>query len=312
MENALLGSLRTQVLDESESLSGLLRKCLMLGAETGSESLRQWARYELNGYDDEVDLPRYRKLPTPIISVNSISGRTWAKGVDVNVLQLPEKVRDIVGPELLLRQPIEELQELSASTTLSLSSGSLAYAQHLWNQELGPFEQIVSMAFRCSGATISGVLGQIRTQLVDLVADLTAGTPLSELPRKVQVDAAMEHHIGTQYVTTVHAPRGPVAVGSKAVATSEGLSLDDAIRLLKVARAESAAVQDEGARTELLEAVDGLRVEAEGDAPDTGAVVRKVGRLQRAASAVGLPLAGSAVGGAIEAFTALALGGTFS
>lgn len=311
MGDALLGSLRAQVMDETEALAGLLRKCLMLGAQTGSESLRQWARYELNGYDDEADLPSYRRLPTPMLSVDSISGRTWATGVGYNVLQLPEKAREFVGPELPLRQPIEELHQLSASKTLSLSSGSLAYAQHLWNQELGPFEQIVSMSFRCSGATISGVLGQIRNQLVDLVADLTADTPLSELPRKAQVDAAMEQHIGTQYVTTVHAPRGPVAVGSKAVATSDGVSIDDALRLLKAARAESNEAEDEDLRAELLDAVDSLRAAVEVEEPDAGEVVRKVGRLKQAATALGVPLAGSAVGGAIEAFTALALSGVF-
>ncbi|MBT2598120.1 hypothetical protein [Arthrobacter sp. ISL-72] len=57
MTNTLLGSLREQILDESEPLAGLLRKCLLLGAETGSESLRQWARYELSGYDDDAEVP---------------------------------------------------------------------------------------------------------------------------------------------------------------------------------------------------------------------------------------------------------------
>ena len=64
MKNTLLSSLRERVLDESEPLAGLLRKCLLLGAETGSESLRQWARYELNGYGADVDVPNYRLLPT--------------------------------------------------------------------------------------------------------------------------------------------------------------------------------------------------------------------------------------------------------
>ncbi len=34
--DTVLQSLRTQILDESEPLAGLLRKCLMLGAETHS------------------------------------------------------------------------------------------------------------------------------------------------------------------------------------------------------------------------------------------------------------------------------------
>jgi hypothetical protein len=81
MTDTLLRSLRARLLDESEPLAGLLRKCLLLGAETGSDSLRQWARYELSGYGEGVELPSYRRLPTPAISVDSISGNRWAKNV---------------------------------------------------------------------------------------------------------------------------------------------------------------------------------------------------------------------------------------
>jgi hypothetical protein len=62
------------MLDESEPLAGFLRKYLLLGAETGSDSLRQWARKELNGYDKDDELPGYRKLPTPPLALPSLSG----------------------------------------------------------------------------------------------------------------------------------------------------------------------------------------------------------------------------------------------
>ncbi|MGN7035558.1 hypothetical protein [Microbacterium sp. P26] len=60
MSGSLLQSLRDRALDESEPLAGLLRKCLLLGAETGSSSLRDWARLDLNGYTDEASVPAYR------------------------------------------------------------------------------------------------------------------------------------------------------------------------------------------------------------------------------------------------------------
>ncbi|TFD56758.1 hypothetical protein E3T39_15590 [Cryobacterium suzukii] len=68
---------------------------------------------------------------------------------------------------------------------------------------------------------------------------------------------------------------------------------------------------DQQAKTDLLEAVEALRVEAEGPAPDTGAVVKKAGRLKAAAASIGIPALSSAVGGAVEAFTSLAIGGAF-
>lgn len=311
MTDTLLRSLRDRLLDESETLAGLLRKCLLLGAETGSESLRQWARYELNGYDEDVELPSYRKLPTPPISVDSISGNTWAKNVTYARLQLPPKARECIGERFLLHQPIEELEKLAAHESLSFTGTGLAYAQQLWNQELDHFQQIVGMSFTLSGSAISGVLGQIRTQLVDVIADLTAHTPLAELPRKDQVDAAVGQHIGTQYVTTIHSTNGPTAIGTKAEATTEGMSVDDAIRLLDAVRAVSQDVGDQQARNELLEAVEELRAEVQRATPETGAVVKKAGRLRAAAASIGIPTVSSAVGGAVETLTSLAMSGAF-
>jgi hypothetical protein len=312
MTDTLLTSLRNRLLDESEPLAGLLRKCLLLGAETGSNSLRQWARYELNGYDDEAELPKYRRLPTPAISVDSISGNTWAQNQTFNRLQLPAKAQKVVPDFLPLHQPVEELEKLAASKTLSFTGTGLAYAQTLWNSELGPFQQITGMSFTLSGSAVSGVLGQIRTQLVDLIADLTADTPLAELPGKAQVDAAVGHHIGTQYVTTISATNGPTAIGTKAEARVDGLSVDDAIKLLDSVRAEADMVLTDGSQREIVEALEDLRAEVLKSEPETGAVVKKAGKLRAAALSVGVPTLTAAVGGAVDALTSLAITGAFS
>lgn len=310
MTDTLLRSLRERLLDESESLAGLLRKCLLLGAETGSDSLRKWARYELNGYDEGVELPAYRKLPTPPIAVDSVSRNAWAQNVAYSRFQLPRRARECIGEELQLRQPVEELEKLAGQKSLSFTNTGLAYAQALWNEELGPFQQIISMCFRMSGSAISGVLGQIRTQLVDVIADLTADTPLTELPRKDQVDAAVGQHIGTQYNTTIHEANGPTAVGNN-VTAKEGLSIEDALQLLDAVHTEAEGLSDEPAREELVEAIDDLRAEAQSDSPDTGAVVKKAGRLKAVSAAIGNATLSAAVGGAVEAFTSLAMGGVF-
>jgi hypothetical protein len=101
---------------------------------------------------------------------------------------------------------------------------------------------------------LAGVLGQIRTNLVDLVADLTAATPLAEIPKKDQVDAAVSLRIRDVYNTTIQTASGPVAVGAEAKATTEGLTIDDALRLLDKVQ-EVASDVAETQRAELLEAL---------------------------------------------------------
>ncbi|UFU05496.1 hypothetical protein [Ruania halotolerans] len=311
MTDTLLQSLRARVIDESESLAGLLRKCLMLGAETGSDALQAWARYELQGYGADVDVPEYRLLQSPPIKVDSMSGAKWVTDQPFDRLQLPLEAREYVPERLPFRQPIDELEDLAGSSTLTFTTSGLAYAQAIWNAKLDMYQQIVAIRYALSGSTLTGILGQIRTHLVDLVAELTADTPLTELPDKTQVDAAVSHHIGTQYNTTVQAPSGPVAIGTEAKATSKGLTVADAIQLLDAVRDAASELGDaDSNREKLVAVVDELRdlVEQGGD---TGEVVKKAGKMRALAEHVGAPSVVAAIGGAVEAVTTLAMSGAF-
>ncbi|MFF3869931.1 hypothetical protein [Micromonospora sp. NPDC001898] len=87
--------------------------------------------------------------------------------------------------EFPFRQPIEELEQLAGQGRLFFTSPGLAHAQSIWNDQLGPFQGIVSLHYVMSKPVVAGILSQVRTKLVDLVADLTADTPLSELPNDV-------------------------------------------------------------------------------------------------------------------------------
>lgn len=311
MTDSLLTSLRNHMLDESEALAGLLRKCLMLGAETGSDSLRQWARKELNGYSTDDELPSYRKLPLPPLSADTMSGNTWATNMTYSVLQLPAKAREFLGDAFLLYQPVEELEQISTQKSLSFANNGLTYAQRLLNEGLGPFQQVMNLRFTASGSMFAGVLGQIRTQLVDLIADLTANTPLEELPRMEAVDAAVSMHIGAQYNTTIQSTSGPTAIGNNATAKAEGLSVDDAIRLLDVVRDSTLEVGDESARAEILRVLNDLQDELCATSPSTTEVVGKVSRLKEVAARIGGAGLSAAVSGAVEGLTTMVMSGAF-
>lgn len=311
MTATLLRSLREHLLDESEPLAGLLRKCLMLGAETGSDSLREWARRELNGYGDDDEVPEYRKVRDVPISMDSMSGNTWTKNQIITRHQLPKETWEYVPDGFPFKQPIEELEQLAGKGSLSFTSPGLAHAQAIWNGKLDMFQSIVGMHFTMSGSLITGIVGQVRTKLVDLIADLTADTPLSELPRKAQVDAAVTHRLGDIYNTSIQSADGPVAIGARARAKTEGLSVDEALRLLD--RVQQAAVDvGDSDRAELLEAVVDLRAAVEQEGPDTGEVVKKVGKLRAIADKIGVASVSAATGGAAQALTELAVSGAFN
>lgn len=310
MTDTLLRSLRDHLLDESEPVAGLLRKCLLLGAETGSQALREWARQELRGYDDHDDVPEYRKARDISMLMNSISGNTTVSNQPVDRLQVPPDARKYISEETEFRQPVEELEKLASQESVAFTSPGLTAAIAVWNQKLGAFQRVIDLHYTLSGSAFAGMVGQIRTQLVDVIADLTSDTPLAELPKKEQVDAAVVHHIGQIYSTTITGSSAPVAVGAGASASGSALTVDEALTLLEAVRQASDAAHgvDTG---ELVQAVNELRDLVQQDAPDTGAVVKKAGRLRVLAEKVGVGAISAATSSAVSAVTELAMGGAF-
>lgn len=100
-------------------------------------------------------------------------------------------------------------------------------------------------------------------------------------------------------------------MGASAKAKAEGLSVNDALKLLDMV--QQAADEVAGAeRTELLDAVAGLRSAVEQDSPDTGEVVKKVGKLRAIADKVGIATVSAATGSAASTLIELALNGAFN
>ena len=208
--------------------------------------------------------------------MDSQSGPTWIRGQIIDRHQMPHECWEYVHDSSVpLKQPIDGATR--EPREVRMHERRLAYAQTLWNQKLGAFQSIVSMSYVTTGSAMRGVLGQIRTQLVDLIADLTADTPLTELPHKEQVDAAVGRRIGDVYNTTINGADGPVAMGGKAKAKAEGLTVADAMKLLD--EVQELAGEVKSGRSELLDAIVDIREAVEQDSPDTGDVIKKVRRI---------------------------------
>lgn len=307
MTDDLLHSLRDHVLDESASLAGLLRTCLMLSADTGSSMLRAWASSELNGYRDDQEVPAYRKI-SAVLRMNSISGYTHTTGQTISRLNLPAKAQSFVLEEIPFRQPLEEIECLSSQKSIHFSSTGLAAAMSIWNAELRFGQQVTGLSYLASGATLAGAIGRVRTALVDLVADLTAETPLYELPRRERVDKAVRQRIGDIYNTTIHTA-GSVAIGTGAQAA--GLAVEEALQLLDELRRMAEEQTGAAERGELLKAVAQVRDQVDQPVPDPSEVQAGVGKLRAFAAKTGSETVRAAVSTAVTKLTEMAVSGTF-
>ncbi|CDZ90271.1 hypothetical protein QM787_26385 [Rhodococcus ruber] len=296
----VLRSLRDRVLDESEPVASLLRACLMLGAATGSEDLRTWARRELRGYVDEEDVPAYRQLSLPLF-MDTVSGNSWATGQAISALQIPQKYREFLPERVSFKQSVEELEAMATAddSSLKVTMQGLPAIAAWWSNDLPMFQGIRALYYQVGRASLAGMVGRVRTTLVEMVADMTKDVPMNELPSKNQVDSAVQVNVygsQDQYTTHVGTNSGVIGqgTGSQQTQTNNGVSPGQLSELIAQMRSALGEVVDDDDRAEVEQAIDDFEEAVTSDA-EPEKVRRRARVLQRVGSAVGGALLSAAV-----------------
>ncbi|MEU3015624.1 hypothetical protein [Nocardia asteroides] len=300
-DTALLRDLRERVLDEDEPLAGLLRKCLALGAVTGSADLRQWATNELKGYAPGTEVPAYRDLNLPLF-IDSVSGYTHVRGQQVSRFAAPTDARRYIPDLVSFRQPVEDIAATAADGSTRLVVESLAFAQTAWNEQLPFGQDIHQIYYKVSAAALTGLLGTVRTTLLEMVLDMSQDVPLDQLPTRRQVDAAVQFHVHgarDQYNVNVGANPGVLGVGPGSTQTQNNISDPGLQANIAAIRDALAEVEDPDERAAIAQSVDDFEEAVAGGDPET---VRRRGRmLDRLAAGVGNVALTTAVSEGVQA-----------
>lgn len=216
-----------------QPLPDLLRKCLLLGSESGSSELRAWATLELRGYEDLEQLPPYRKVPAQI-RADATAGNTWITGQTIGWSMLPDFARENLSERVPLFHGVGHLQSLYESAASSDSNPQLTlpgweYIARAMDRASGnPFQQTHALYWVISPSVIAGVLDDVRTAMTELLAELGAVMPATqETPTADQATQAL--HIAVSggqphfhVATSITAPRA--SGGSTIDGTSGGQS----------------------------------------------------------------------------------------
>jgi hypothetical protein len=241
----LLSEIEEGAFDPKTDLPTLLRKCLALGGEAGSESLRTWATRELKGYDNPDDLPAYRRAAAPLVLDALVpGGKVMGQQVPANLI--PDFARDHVGSDIQFQQPISEIIDLLRSArsrgrdTVRLGPPGGNELVALMNHQLAqsnvgsfPFssssdQTIERIYWDVSLTPLERVLDVVRTTLVELVAEMRAGTPAGQkVPDRAVAEQAVAIAIkGNRNRVVIQQVSGEgqaaaSADGSASVSTSE-------------------------------------------------------------------------------------------
>lgn len=185
----LLGEIEAGAHDTQSDLVAVLRKCIALGGATGSEALRDWASRELKGYGPDHPVPDYRKAEAPLLldgMTTSPTSLTKVTGQTMTPNMLPDFARDKIDTEVVFPQPIAEIEEMlrrarkDEGHAIRLSPPGMSLLLPLINQELGDHQHVERFYWSVSEISLAGILDVVRTNLVELVAEMRAGTPAGQ------------------------------------------------------------------------------------------------------------------------------------
>lgn len=193
--HGLISEIQQGALDNSVSITTLLRKCLTLAGQAQSRALTDWARKELDGYwDDDDVVPQYRRITAVIAAdiamIHGVVGRQ-----QISALDLPEVAHDTIGDEVRLGHGIAEIEELAnrkeGATLLSLPGSSELMG--LMNYERrGSGGKFVRLYWVVSDSAFRGVVERIRNLLVQMVAEMMVEMNADdEVPTTATADQAV-------------------------------------------------------------------------------------------------------------------------
>jgi hypothetical protein len=165
----LLIQIQNDALDNNVSVATALRKCLVLGGESGSAELREWARRELEGYNGADAVPEYRVIHA-LLKIDGIAGNYQVTGEQIDPSRIPDFAQNLVSERLELRYGVGSLEALLQQADIKLQPPGASDLVRLMNAQDGTM--IMALYWGVSHAAVHGALHQVRTALTRLVAEL--------------------------------------------------------------------------------------------------------------------------------------------
>ena len=207
---SLLDDIRSDLVNESATLSNTLRKAKILASSIGLPEFREWVDSELDGYNDRDKVPSYRRFRPTNLGTFAGPFNSGAKNVVLPTYNLPDLVRDL-AENLIFFEGVGAL-EAQASDGRQIK----------WPQEM---IFLAREAIQMSGGMVlvdahqpipthifSGILDQVKNKLLDFVLGLEENnvTPEDLANRTVAPEVAR-----SVFYITIQGDHNTVASGER-------------------------------------------------------------------------------------------------
>jgi hypothetical protein len=168
----LLDDIINLATDNQQSITVLLRKCIVLAHQLKNDRLKLWVNKELNGYEPAEEIPEYRKMPAP--AKGNFSGGWGAYQGGRNIPPaVMEKEHRWAAESVELRQAVSAYESI-------VSEGSEGTITYPWNNNMVLYYQqkfisgyvLIAAWQEIPRSAVAAVLDTIRTRVLNMALEI--------------------------------------------------------------------------------------------------------------------------------------------
>ncbi len=160
------------ILSENVSLENIFLRMKVLLHDLDNPKIEEWVNNELKGYQDDNEIPAYRKIKTtPTMSITN--GAWTLKDQPVPLSKLPKDISTVLDSHDVKEgiKGIERAIESSRSNKVGIKYGSTHIREciaELYNQPV----QVISLFSEYPLGALEGILGNIKTTLLEIALEV--------------------------------------------------------------------------------------------------------------------------------------------
>lgn len=193
-------------------LSEALIKTKILLHKIGHKELVIWVNKELNGYSESDELPDYRIIPAQV-RVSAANGAYKVDSHPIPMSNIDKKFRD-VWEEARITYSLAIIEKLVSSSTESMLQSQIPMEANGMISKGLSNSFIVQRAWsEIPVASISNILMQVRSRLLDFVLELSSKFPNMESDKEVK-EAAGKLDVSNLFNNTIFGDNVTILLGS--------------------------------------------------------------------------------------------------
>lgn len=187
---SLLDEIRSDLVNESATLSNTLRKAKILASSIRLPEFREWVDSELDGYNDRDKVPSYRRFRPTNLGTYSGPFGSGVKNVVLATYNLPDPVRDL-AENLIFSDGVGALEaQASDDGQIKWSQEMILLAREVTQMSGGMV--LVDAHQPIPAHVLTGILDLVKNKLLDFVLGLEENnvTPEDLANRTVEPEVA--------------------------------------------------------------------------------------------------------------------------